>query len=90
MYEGFERGRESIDPRNICDVRFEELAQNPISVVESIYDKLQLGDFEAARPSIEAHVDTLRDYQPNKHVLDDDLMAQIRDRWSSYFEKYGY
>jgi hypothetical protein len=90
MYKGFEDGRESIDPQNICDVRYEELAQNPIGVVESIYDKLQLGDFEVARSNMEAHVATLRDYKPNKHVLDDDLMAQIRDRWSSYFEKYGY
>ncbi len=90
MYDGFERGRESIDPQNICDVRYEELAQDPIGVVQSIYDKLQLGDFEVARPDIEAHVATLRDYKPNKHKLDDDVMAQIRDRWSLYFEKYGY
>jgi Holliday junction resolvase RusA-like endonuclease len=71
-------------------VRYEDLAQNPINVVESIYDKLQLGDFEVARPNVENYVETLRDYRPNKHVLEDDLMAQIRDRWSSYFEKYGY
>ena len=23
-------------------------------------------------------------------TLDADVMAEIRDRWSSYFEKYGY
>ncbi len=90
MYEGFERGRESVDPENICDVRYEELAQNPVSVVESVYNKLQLGDFEVARPAIEAHVATLRDYKPNKHQLDDELMARIRQRWAPYFEKYGY
>jgi len=90
MYDGFERGRESVDPQNICDVRYEELAQDPVGVVESIYDKLQLDGFETARPNIEEHVATLRDYKPNKHELDDDLMAQIHDRWSSYFEKYGY
>ena len=90
MYDGFERGRQSIDPQNICDVRYEELAQDPMRVVESIYDKLQLGDFEVARPNIQAHVATLRDYKPNKHELDDDLTAKIRHRWSSYVEKYGY
>ena len=90
MYDGFERGRQSIDPQNICDVRYEELAQNPMRVVESIYDKLQLGDFEVARPNIQAHVATLRDYKPNKHELDDDVTAKIRNRWSSYVEKYGY
>jgi len=90
MYEGFERGRESIDPANICDVHYEELARNPVGVLEAVYDKLQLGDFEVARPAIEAYVATLRDYRPNTHQLDDDLMAKIRARWSPYFEKYGY
>lgn len=59
-------------------------------MAQSIYEKLQLGDFEVARPSIEAHVATLRDYKPNTHQLDDELMGRIRQRWAPYFEKYGY
>lgn len=90
MYEGFERGRATVDPQNVCDVRYEELAQDPIGLVESVYEKLDLGDFEVARPGIEAHVATLRDYKPNQHQLDEALMARIRERWAPYFERYGY
>jgi hypothetical protein len=57
----------------------------------AIYQKLDLGDFEAFRPTLEAYVSQQRDYKANRHPdLEPAIRAQIRRRWAGYFEKYGY
>ncbi len=90
MYRGFEKQRPEIDPRNICDLRYEALVQNPVGEVRRVYQELGLDDFEALRPQLESYVGKQRDYQANKHELDDETKAEIRQRWREYFERYGY
>jgi hypothetical protein len=91
MYHGFETQRSSLDPANICDVRYEDLARDPLEHVRSIYERLELGDFEAMRPALQSYVADLKGYQANQHPeLEPEIRGEIRRRWAGYFEKYGY
>jgi hypothetical protein len=90
MYHGFEKQRMEIDPKNICDLRYEALVQNPVDEVRRVYQELGLDNFESLRPQLEAYVGKQKDYQPNKHELNDEMKAEIRRRWGEYFERYGY
>jgi len=90
MYRGFERQREKLAPEQLCDVRYQDLVANPVAEVERIYRELNLGDFEPVRDKVAAYVGEQKDYQTNKHELDEELKAQIRERWTGYFERYGY
>jgi omega-hydroxy-beta-dihydromenaquinone-9 sulfotransferase len=90
MYRGFEDQRPRIDPAAIVDVRYEQLVADPVAEVQRIYQRLELGDFAAVRPKIEAFVAGQKDYKTNKHELDEGLRARIRERWKEYFERYGY
>lgn len=90
MYRGFEKQRPEIDPKNICDLRYEALVQNPVAEVGRVYQELGLDDFEALRPQLEAYVGKQKDYQANKHELDNEKKSEIRQRWGEYFERYGY
>lgn len=90
MYDGFERQRNEIDPAAVCDVHYEDLARDPVGVVEMVYDKLNLGDFEAVREKLEKFVDRQRGYKTNRHELEPEIKEQIDRRWAGYIEKYGY
>ena len=90
MYEGFERQRPQLDSQNICDVRYEDLAEHPVQVVQEVYDQLALGDFEPVRPRLTEYVATLKDYQPNRHELSDEIKSQINDRWGPFMKRYDY
>lgn len=90
MYNGFERQREKIDPRNICDVHYESLVQDPVAELRRVYEQLELGDFEELRPQLETYVADRKEYRPNTHELEPEIKDEIRRRWASYFEKYGY
>jgi hypothetical protein len=90
MYRGFEQQRGEIDPSHICDVRYEDLVQDPAAEVARIYRELELGDFGVVQDKIAAYIGQQKDYKTNKHQLDDELKAKIRARWALYFERYGY
>jgi len=90
MYEGFHRQREQLNPSQICDIRYEQLAQDPIGQIQLVYKHLELGDFEPVRPKLEAYVKSQSGYQTNRHEIGPDLSRRIADRWSNYIERYGY
>lgn len=90
MYAGFEDQRRRLPAESVIDVRYEDLVQDPVGHVRSLYERLNLGDFEPLRAKLEAFVAGQKDYKTNRHELDPALKNEIRQRWSSYFEKYGY
>jgi hypothetical protein len=90
MYGGFEEQRQKLDPSAVIDLRYEELVADPVGEVGKLYDRLQLGDFDLVRDKLSAFVGEQKDYQPNKHEMDEALKARIRERWAGYFERYGY
>jgi omega-hydroxy-beta-dihydromenaquinone-9 sulfotransferase len=82
MYRGFEQQRGRIDPKRICDVRYEDLISAPLEQLEAIYKKIGISDFEHVRLTLKEYLTELKDYQPNRHEeLDDGTKAEIRRRW---------
>jgi omega-hydroxy-beta-dihydromenaquinone-9 sulfotransferase len=90
MYRGFNKQRLAIPEDQFCELKYEDLVRDPIGQLRMIYEKLNLGDFAAVCPAMEAHVGTQKDYKTNKHELEPELREQLRRRWADYFQRYGY
>lgn len=91
MYDAFHRQRDSINPSNLIDIRYEDLIADPVGKIEEIYKTLRLGDFDHVRQTLQDWADTAhREYQTNRHALPDDQEQLIRDQWADYFQRYGY
>ncbi len=90
MYETFEATRHAIAPQRFVELRYEDLVADPFGQIERIYTKLDLGEFEAARPALEQHVAGMKDYTPNRHQLSPENRRKVTTRWAAYFQKYGY
>jgi hypothetical protein len=90
MYGAFEEQRQRLPDNSIYDVRYEDLVADPAGEVRKMYERLELGPYELIREKIDAFVEGQKDYQTNKHNIDETLKAKIRERWAAYFEKYGY
>ncbi len=90
MYQAFDRQQAQIDPAHICQVRYEDLVQDPLGQLEGVYQHLQLGDFATVRPRVEAFLAGQRDYRVNRHQLEPELQAEIDRRWAAYLDRYGY
>ena len=90
MYRGFEDQRQRLEQNAICTVRYEDLVAEPVSEVERIYREQDLGDYETVRGRIADYVGQQKDYKTNIHSLGPELEQTVRERWASYFERYGY
>ncbi|MEZ6114813.1 MAG: sulfotransferase [Pirellulaceae bacterium] len=90
MYRGYFSQRETIPSNRLCEVRYEDVVRDPVGQLQQIYSHLDLGDFEYARPAVEAFVASQKDYRKNDHQLDPALRDRIRERWAKYFENFGY
>jgi hypothetical protein len=90
MYDSFESARRNIDPQRICDVRYEDLVHDPPGQLRQIYQRLDLGDFEPARPAVEAYFARRTDYRPSRYRLAPEDHAAVTQRWLPYMQKYGY
>ncbi|MEX0867250.1 MAG: sulfotransferase, partial [Pirellulales bacterium] len=90
MYGAFFEQEPLIDSSRICEVRYERLASDTLNEVRRVYDQLDLGDFEAVRPQMEAYLKGLGKYQPNKHEYDAEMIERVMSRWGEYADRYGY
>jgi len=90
MMSAYERGHQSIPDGHLCEVRYEDLARDPIGQLRRVYDELDLGEFDAALPHFEEHVAGLKEYKTNTFQLDEDIKSDIDRRWAPFIDKYGY
>jgi len=90
MYQAYDRHRERIRPGRLCEVRYEDLVARPMDELARIYESLELGGFEEARPALEAHLAAQAGYKKNRYDLAPELRDEITRRWGWYAERYGY
>lgn len=88
MYESFESRKHLIPKGNLAEISFEELIGETTNTLERVYDELGMGDFAPVRPEIEAYLDTKRNYQRNKHVVNARLQTRILIECRDYIAKY--
>lgn len=90
LYRDFAQARAAVPPERFCELRYEDLIADPFAQLQRIYDHLQLGDFNEARPRFAAHLASVRDYRPGRHQVAPDIHSEVRRRWAPFFETYGY
>jgi hypothetical protein len=90
MYDAFHRDLGLLGRHQFCQVRYEDLIADPVGQMRLVYEQLELGDFEAARPAIEAYFAKQKDYKTNRYQLTPELRAAITNRWGEFIARYGY
>jgi omega-hydroxy-beta-dihydromenaquinone-9 sulfotransferase len=90
MYECFEQDRELVPPGRLIDVRYEDLAANPVDTMRSIYGRLDLGNFADVEPELLRYKMKTRNYRTNKYQLPPEMADLVRRRWGPYLQRYGY
>ncbi|MFM9026231.1 MAG: sulfotransferase [Planctomycetaceae bacterium] len=90
MYAAFERDRPRLPPGSLHELRYEDLVADPVGRLREAYERLDLGDFAAVEPALEAQARSMRNYRTNDYRLDPRLVAEISRRWRPFMDRYGY
>jgi hypothetical protein len=90
MHAAFERDRQALAPGLLHEVRYENLVADPVGTVQECYARLDLGDFAAVRPALEAQTASMKRYRTNTYRHDPRLVAEIAGRCRDFIDRYGY
>lgn len=90
MYAAFERDRPAIPDGQFAEIRYEQLVAQPHDELGRVYAELDLGDFSRVEPNLAEYLGENKSYQTNRYQLAPEVEATIRQRWSRYFELFGY
>jgi hypothetical protein len=90
IHERYEEGKKLIPAGRLVEVRYEELVKDLVGGMRRVYDGLQLGEFDAARPALEEYAARSRGYETNKYQLNDETRAKIAARWGDIITAQGY
>jgi hypothetical protein len=90
LFRGYEEQKGLIPPGRLHELRYEDLMADPIGEMERLYDRLGLGQFDQARPRIEAYLATLKGYTPANLPASDEVKAKVDARWGDVVRRYGY
>jgi len=90
MYEAFAEDVPLLKPGQYCEVAYKELTARPMETLEKLYRELELDGYENVRPEIEKFAATQKEYKKNKFEIASELKQKIADRWTWYFDHYGY
>jgi hypothetical protein len=91
MYDAYFEDRALIPEGRLCDVSYEDLERQPVSVLGSIYESLGLSGFENARPRLEGYLASIVGYRKNRHDdLPEELQRRIASEWGRSFDQWRY
>lgn len=90
LYRDYHRQRANLPSGSFCEVRYEDLARDPMAQVRRIYDELGLDGFAEVEPELARHLCTLGDYRASREASNPDQKLAVARRWHAYFSDFGY
>jgi hypothetical protein len=91
MYDAFFEQRPLVPAGRFHEVRFADLERDPVGQMEQVYVGLNLPNFAAVRPALEAYVATLTGYRKNTYPpLPDEQGRAVAETWRRSFESWDY
>ncbi len=91
MYDAFFEERGLVPSGRFHELKFEDLEKDPLGQLRTLYERLGLPDFEAARPAVEEYVRAQAGYRKNEYpALPARLRGRIAEAWQRNFEEWGY
>lgn len=89
-FHAYERDKSLIPAGNLCEVKYEHLAADPIGGLQRIYQALNLGGFDEVRARLEPKLTEHKQYKKNKFTPDASWQQQVFERCREMYERFGY
>jgi hypothetical protein len=91
LYNRIEEGKKLLPRGRYHEMRYEDLLADPVGQLRRAYERLELGDFEPARPRVEKYLAQQSGYQTNRYrPLAPRDEAEVTRRWGEVIRRYGY
>jgi hypothetical protein len=82
-------GTSCLPENRFTTITYESLIADPVKVIEQLYQRLDLGDFEPVRASITAETERRRGYQATGSLPSELWRERINNEWSEILTHYA-
>jgi len=82
--------REGVPRTHLAETSYEELVADPLATLGRLHEQLGLEGWEAARPRIEAYLDSVSGYQRNSFTMEPADAERVERAWGRYIDLWGY
>ncbi|WP_201155173.1 sulfotransferase [Rhodothalassium salexigens] len=79
-----------LPPGRFVEMRYDDLAAEPLAQLARLYEQLGLAGFDADRPRYEAYLASVADYRKNVFSMPQELQDRIRARWGRFIDQWDY
>ncbi len=90
LLEALKTDTADLPPNQFAELSFEAFQSDPLGKLKTLFDQLELPDFEAASPHFKAYLAGLEDYRQNQYSLDAETVSAIEKDWHVYIRQWGY
>ena len=90
MMNDYLTDKQLIPKGNLLEVSFDELEKKPMDVVNSIYTKLNIPGFDGAKSSFNEYINSMKDYEKNKHFIERKILDKVLDKWGFSMKEWNY
>lgn len=82
-------GTEGLPNNRFLTIRYESLVQNPLGVIEQLYGRLELFDFEPVQKTLMDEIQRRREYRAKGNLPTDAWQRRIEKEWAPIIEQYS-
>lgn len=90
MMQRYLQDRALIPAENLVEVRYEDLEQRPLEVIQRIYSDLDLPKFEENVGAFKTFIEAQKTYQKNEYSLSAAAKSTVEQRWGFALSEFGY
>jgi hypothetical protein len=91
MYDAFFNDIHNLSENRFHAIKFEDLEKSPLSVMEALYERLELPGFDVVRSKIIRYIDCISSYHKNEYPeLTFEEKNKISKAWRRSFEVWDY
>ncbi len=89
-FDQYQSDKSLIPEGHLCEVKYEDLAAEPVQEMNKIYESLNLENVEGMRTAVEPQVEKLKNYKKNHFEPDPHWAKQVFDRCRDAYDLFGY
>ena len=90
LFSRYLKEKSLIPKENLIEFGYNKFINTPVETLKETYEKLQIPQFEKAKPFFEKYVDDHRNYKAEEYQFNGSLKKKIYKNWKIMFDAYGY
>ena len=89
LIDQYEKDKQLIPGGNIIEVRYEDIEEYSLNVLEDVYTKLNLPDFEYAKQNFITKLQDENSYKTFEYMYSEHMFNKIESRWNKYIDQWN-